>query len=167
MYTLVVFGGKKWEIVGMFYGEYIHSIDKKGRVIVPSKFRDVFKEHYAEKLFITRGLDSCLFVFMEEEWRIQERKFKEMSFTSKQARAFNRLFFTGASEVVFDKQGRILIPQYLLDHASIKGDVMVVGVSDRIEVWSKEKWDAFVNDSMQDFEDLAETLLDPGKDKQA
>ncbi len=150
----------------MFYGEYAHSLDKKGRLIVPSKFREIFKEHYAEKFYITRGLDKCLFVFTEEEWKAQERKFKDMPFTRQEARQFNRLYFSGACEVACDKQGRILVPQYLKEYAEIKEDVMIVGVSDRIEIWAKEKWKEFFKNSMGSFEDLAEKLLDPDRGKQ-
>jgi len=94
----------------MFYGEYEHSIDKKGRLIIPSKFREVYKEKYSEKFYITRGLDRCLFLFAEEDWKTQERRFKELPFTREEARKFNRLYFSGASEVGCDTQGRILIP---------------------------------------------------------
>ena len=149
----------------MFYGEYAHSLDKKGRLIVPSKFREIFKEHYAEKFYITRGLDKCLFVFTEEEWKAQERKFKDMPFTRQDARKFNRLYFSGAGEVTCDKQGRILVPHYLKEYAEIKEDVVIVGVSDRIEIWAKEKWKEFFQNSMDSFEDLAEKLLDPEKGK--
>src|SRR3989338_36372 len=122
----------------MFYGQYEHSLDAKDRLIIPSKFREIFKENYAEKFFITRGLDRCLFVFTEEEWRSQERRFKDMPFTRAESRKFNRLYFSGAAEVLCDKQGRILLPTYLKDYAEIKQDVVIIGVSDRIEIWSKE-----------------------------
>ena len=150
----------------MFYGEYEHSLDKKGRIIVPSVFRDILKERYADKLFIARGLDRCLFLFTEDEWKALEKKFKELSFTKQGARNFNRIFFSGSCEVICDKQGRVLIPQTLKAYAEIKENVVIVGVSDRIEIWAKEKWQEFINNSMNSFEDLAEKLLDsnPGKD---
>ena len=94
----------------MFYGEYEHTIDRKGRLIIPSRFREVMKEHYTEHLVVTRGLDRCLFLFPEDEWRTQENKFRNLSFTKAEARQFNRLFFSGASELSFDRQGRVLIP---------------------------------------------------------
>jgi len=109
----------------MFYGEYFHSIDRKGRLILPAKFREVAKSHYIEKFFVTRGLDVCLFMFPEEEWRTQENKFKSIPFTKQQARTFNRLYFSGAAEVDFDTQGRILLPQYLKDFAQIKKEVVI------------------------------------------
>ncbi len=144
----------------MFYGEFEHSIDRKGRLILPAKFREVAKNQFVEKFFITRGLDKCLFMFSEEEWRSQENKFKGMSFTKQQSRTFNRLLFSGAVEIVFDKQGRILVPQYLKDFAEIKKDVMIVGVSNRIEIWSKDKWHDYYANTRQSFEEIAEKLLD-------
>jgi MraZ protein len=144
----------------MFYGEYAHSIDRKGRLILPAKFREVAKAHFIEKFFVTRGLDICLFMFSEEEWRTQETKFKAIPFTKQQARTFNRLYFSGAVEVVFDSQGRILLPQYLKDFAQIKRDVVVVGISNRIEIWAKDKWEDFYGNSRQSFEEIAEKLMD-------
>lgn len=144
----------------MFYGEYKHSIDRKGRLIIPSKFREAFKEAYAEKLYITRGLDTCLFMFTEDEWRAQETRFKSMPFTKAQHRKFNRLFFSGAAEVAPDKQGRILVPNYLKHFANIKKDVILVGVSNRIEIWSQDKWQDYYNSSKDSFEDIAENLIE-------
>lgn len=144
----------------MFYGEYLHSIDRKGRLILPSKFRDVTKANFIEKFFVTRGLDKCLFMFAEEEWRVQESKFKAVSFTKQQSRTFNRLYFSGAVEVAPDKQGRILIPQYLKEFAEIKRDVVIVGVSNRIEIWAKEKWQEFYGTWRQSFEEIAEKLIE-------
>jgi MraZ protein len=144
----------------MFYGEYIHSIDRKGRLILPSRFREVAKSNFIEKFFVTRGLDKCLFMFSEEEWRAQEQKFRAPSFTNARSRAFNRLFFSGAVDVSPDRQGRILVPQYLKDFAEIKKDVVVVGVSNRIEIWSKDIWSEFYNNSRPSFEELADKLMD-------
>jgi MraZ protein len=144
----------------MFYGEYFHSIDRKGRLILPAKIREVAKTNFIEKFFVTRGLDKCLFMFSDEEWRAQEAKFKAISFTKQQARTFNRLYFSGAVEVVADKQGRILLPPYLKDFAQIKKDVVIVGVSNRIEIWSKDKWSDFYGNSQQSFEEIAEKLME-------
>ena len=144
----------------MFYGEFEHSIDRKGRLILPAKFREIAKNQFVEKFFVTRGLDKCLFMFAEEEWRSQENKFKTMSFTKQQSRTFNRLLFSGAVDVNFDKQGRILLPQYLKDFAEIKRDVMIVGVSNRIEIWAKDKWNDFYANSRQSFEEIAEKIMD-------
>ena len=144
----------------MFYGEFVHSIDRKGRIILPAKFRDVAKAHFIEKFYVTRGLDKCLFVFAEEEWRTQENKFKSLSFTKQQARTFNRLYFSGAVEITFDTQGRVLLPQYLKDYAGVKKDVVIVGVSNRIEIWARDIWVEYYGNSRQSFEEIAEKLMD-------
>jgi len=144
----------------MFYGEFKHTLDRKQRIIIPAKFRDALKEHYVERFFITRGLDKCLFIFAEDEWKVQEQKFKSMSFTKRESRKFNRLYFSGASEMVPDKQGRILIPGYLKEYADIKKEVYIIGVSNRIEIWSKELWEDYYTKSKDTFEDVAEKLID-------
>lgn len=144
----------------MFYGEHEHRLDKKQRIIIPSDFREVSKENYIEKFYMTRGLDICLFMFPEEEWKAQEAKFKNLSFTKRETRKFNRLFFSGAVLAVPDKQGRILIPNYLKNYAGIKKEIMIIGVSNRIEIWSKEKWEEFYAGSKDAFEDIAEKLID-------
>ncbi|MFH1752984.1 MAG: division/cell wall cluster transcriptional repressor MraZ [Candidatus Omnitrophota bacterium] len=144
----------------MFYGEYEHALDKKGRLILPAKVRETAKANYIEKFYITRGLDNCLFLFSEDEWKTQENKFKSLSFTKREARRFNRLFFSGAVEVVPDGQGRILIPKYLKDYAGIKRDVMVTGVSNRIEIWGRDTWDEFYRENRDSFEETAEKLID-------
>jgi MraZ protein len=148
----------------MFYGEYEHSIDRKGRLIIPSKFREVFKEHYAERFFVTRGLDQCLFMFTEDEWKVQENKFKNLPFTRKEARRFNRLFFSGASSVACDAQGRILLPTYLKEFAKVKRDVMIAGIANRIEIWSLDLWKKFYDESKESFEQIAEKLWEENKD---
>ena len=144
----------------MFYGEYSHAIDNKGRLILPSRIREVAQAHFVEKFFVTRGLDTCLFMFAEEEWRAVEQKFKTMSFTRQDARRFNRLYFSGAVEVVPDKQGRILIPAYLKEFAGIRRDVIILGVSNRIEIWDKTRWQEFYNANLGQFEATAEKLID-------
>jgi len=144
----------------MFYGEFEHALDRKDRIIIPSKFRDALKEHYVERFFITRGLDKCLFMFAEDEWRLQEQKFKAMSFTKSEFRRFNRIYFSGASDLTPDKQGRILIPTYLKEYAGIKKDVFIIGVSNRIEIWGRESWKEYYQISKDTFEDVAEKLID-------
>ena len=144
----------------MFYGEYFHTIDRKGRLILPAKLREVAKGNFVDKFFINRGLDGCLFMFSEEEWRTQEQRFKSLPITKQQTRTFNRLYFSGAVETVADKQGRILIPQFLKDYAGIKREVIIVGVSNRIEIWSKDKWQEFYGNNQPMFEEIAEQLLD-------
>ncbi len=144
----------------MFYGEYAHSIDRKGRLILPARLRDVAKNNFIEKFYVTRGLDKCLFMLSEEEWRSQESKFKAIPFTKQEGRTFNRIFFSGAVEIVPDKQGRILLPQYLKEFAQIKKDVVIVGVSNRIEIWSAGLWNEFSANSRQSFEQIAEKLIE-------
>ena len=151
----------------MFYGEHEHSIDRKGRLIIPSKFREVFKENYVERFFVTRGLDSCLFVFTEDEWKKQEARFKSLSFTKSETRNFNRLYFSGACEVSCDRQGRILVPDYLKEYANIKRDVMIVGVSNRMEIWAKESWVQFYNNTKDTFEKIAENMFGDSPDAPA
>ncbi len=143
----------------MFYGEYEHSIDKKGRLIIPSKFRESFKEYEIEKFYITRGLDKCLFLFTENEWKSQESRFKSMPFTKSESRKFNRLYFSGAAQLECDKQGRILIPKYLKDFADVKRDVVIIGVSNRIEIWSKDIWGEYYKSSEELYEDIAEKVI--------
>ena len=143
----------------MFYGEYAHTIDPKGRLIIPAKFRQALKQHETPTLFLTRGLDGCLFLFPEAEWRLAENRFKQIPFTKVEGRKFNRLFFSGASEVTVDGLGRVLVPKSLKEFAQIKDDVVIVGVSNRIEVWAKEKWQAFYESSRQSFEEVAERVM--------
>ncbi len=144
----------------MFYGEYEHSLDKKGRLIVPSRFREIAKNHFIEKFYVNRGLDKCLFMFTEEEWKNQEAKLKALSFTKSDARKFNRLYFSGASEVVPDGQGRILIPKNLKEFAGIKKDVVLVGVSNMIEIWDSIVWKDFYNSNKVAYEEIAEKIMD-------
>ena len=143
----------------MFYGEHDHTIDRKGRLIIPSRFREAMKDHYVEKFVVTRGLDKCLFLFPEDEWRNQENRFRTLSFTKQESRRFNRFYFSGAAELTCDKQGRVLIPQYLKDFAGIRRDVVLVGVSNRIEIWDKEGWKKFYEQFKETYEEIAEKLL--------
>lgn len=123
----------------MFIGEYQHNIDAKGRMIIPSKFR----EELGISFVVTKGLDNCLFVYSKSEWSNLEAKLKNLPFTNKDARTFVRFFFSGATECEIDKQGRILIPANLRAYASLEKDVVVIGVSTRVEIWSKDKWEEY------------------------
>ncbi len=143
----------------MFYGEFEHNIDPKGRLILPSKFRDTCKECAIDRFFLTRGLDKCIFMFAEDEWRSQEQKFKSMSFTRQESRNFNRMFFAGATDVKPDKQGRFIIPSYLKDFSGIDRETVVIGVSNRIEIWDKKRWKNFYNASNESFEEIAENIF--------
>ena len=150
----------KVEGSGVFYGEYQHTLDKKNRVIIPSRFREIVKERGIEKFYLTRGLDACLFMFSESEWKQQESKFGSMPFTKSEVRKFKRLFFAGAMEIVPDKQWRILVPDYLKDYAALSKDIMVIGISNRIEIWDQNKWEEFYNSSKANYEDISEKLID-------
>ena len=143
----------------MFYGEFEHTIDRKGRLIIPAKFRQALHANAVETLFVTRGLDGCLFLCGESEWRLYEARFKQIPFTKSEGRRFNRLFFSGATEVAPDGLGRILIPKTLKEFAQIKDEVVVVGVSNRAEIWAKDKWREFYDASRQSFEEVAERVL--------
>ena len=140
----------------MLMGEFNHSIDDKLRLIIPSKFRD----ELGEKVIITRGLENCLFIYSEKEWEKVVSKLKSLPFTKKDARSFTRMFLSGATTEEFDKQGRIKITKQLKDYASLTKDCVVIGVNDRLELWSKEKWNAFVEESKEDLSDLADHLFE-------
>jgi MraZ protein len=144
----------------MFYGEFHHGIDNKGRLILPSHFRDVAKENGVDRFFLTRGLDQCIFMFSDNEWQLQEQRFKGMSFTKRESRSFNRMFFSGAAEIMPDKQGRFIVPQYLKDFAGIEKEVMIIGVSSRIEIWDQVRWNDFYQNANGTFEQIAENLLE-------
>ncbi len=144
----------------MFYGEYLHTLDNKSRIIIPAKFRDPLQDADSAELFITRGLDECLFVFPEREWRAQETRFKSMSFTKKEYRKFQRIFFGGAVQVTPDKQWRIVVPDYLREYGSLSKEIMVVGVSNRIEIWDRGKWTDFSEGTKENYEQIAEDLMD-------
>ena len=137
-------------------GEYKHNLDTKGRITVPSKFRELLDGQFV----ITRGLDRCLFAYTEEEWSRIEEKLKTLPLTKKDARKFTRLFFSGAVTVEIDKQGRINIPQNLREYARLLKDCTVIGVSSRIEIWDSAAWEDFYTESEDNFEEIAEDLID-------
>lgn len=139
----------------MFMGEYQHSVDIKGRLIVPAKFRDQLSDSF----IITRGLDNCLFGYPMDEWRKLEEKLKELPVTKKDARAFVRFFFSGATEVEIDRQGRINIPTTLLQYANIVKDCVIIGVASRIEIWAAQKWQDYYTESEASFNDIAENII--------
>lgn len=141
----------------MFIGEYEHALDSKNRIIVPSKFR----EELGNKFILTKGLDGCLYAYPLSEWEILEQKLKNLPLTSKNARAFVRFFFSGANEIDMDKQGRSLIPQNLLEYAAVKKEIVSIGVSNRVEIWSKENWEEY-NNSNIDFDEIAEQMSELG-----
>jgi MraZ protein len=142
----------------MLLGEYKHSIDNKGRLIVPAKFRDDLGENF----IVTRGLDGCLFGYPMEEWKQLETKLKQLPLAKKETRAFTRFLYSAATECSLDKQGRINLPNTLIGHASLEKTCVVIGVSDRIEIWSEDRWTTFAEDANESFEDIAEEMIDFG-----
>ncbi len=142
----------------MFMGEYRHSLDAKGRLIIPAKFR----EDLGDAAVVTRGLDNCLFLFPQQEWNILEGKLKTLPLTKADARQFVRFFFSGAAECDQDRQGRIMLPQNLRDYGRIDKDVVVIGVSNRIEIWSQERWDKYMDEAEQSYESIAENIVELG-----
>ncbi len=140
----------------MFMGEYQHSIDEKGRLTIPAKFRD----RLGSTFIITRGLDNCLFVYPDEEWEPIAAKLKALPLTRTDARAFTRLFLAGAVEIEMDKQGRINIPNNLLQYANIKKECIILGVSNRVEVWSLEEWENYITIAQESFGEIAEKIVD-------
>ena len=138
----------------MFMGEYNHTIDAKGRLIVPAKFREILGDNF----IVTKGLDGCLFVYPNDEWTRFEEKLKSLPLTNKNARQFTRFFLAGAAACEVHKQGRILLPQVLREFASLEKDVVLVGVASRIEIWSRERWDESMNTYDGDMDEVAENM---------
>ena len=140
----------------MFMGEYHHNIDEKGRLIMPSKFRDALGDSF----IVTRGMDSCLFVYTKESWDNLTNELNQLSFTKKDVRAFQRFFLSGATMCEFDKQGRINITTPLASYASLSKECVIIGVNDRIEIWAKEKFDNFLDENIENISDIAERLFE-------
>lgn len=155
MIVAVVDSGEKWGI-SMLMGEFHHNIDEKGRLTLPAKFRD----ELGESFIITRGLEECLFVYAMDEWAKITRRLNNLPFTKKDARSFMRFFLSGATAAEFDKQGRINITSPLISYAELKKECVIVGVGDRLEIWSSDKWNDFYNDNKEKLGDIAETLFD-------
>jgi MraZ protein len=142
----------------MFIGEYEHVLDVKNRTSIPAKFREML----GEKCIITKGLDNCLFIYPLKEWGILEEKLKVLPLTNKDARAFTRFFFSCANEIEFDKQGRFVIPASLKVYANLTKEIVVIGVSNRIELWDKEKWCNYNSPDNLDPDDIAEKMQELG-----
>ena len=140
----------------MFMGEYNHTIDAKGRLIIPSKFREALGSEFV----LTKGLDGCLFVFPMKEWEAFEEKLRSLPLIDKNARKFSRFFLAGASTCELDKQGRILVPGKLREFAQMDKEVVLTGMLDRIEVWSKEQW--LENNAYDDMDDIAQSMQELG-----
>jgi len=140
----------------MFKGQYNHTIDVKGRLIVPAKYR----EGLGEEFVVTKGLDGCLVAYPQEEWKVFEEKFQSTSQLSTNVRKLQRFFFSGAADCEVDKQGRILLPAILREFAGLEKDVVFAGARDKVEIWSSERWmDA---NEFDDMEDVADELAEMG-----
>ena len=144
--------GKSGDI--MFMGEYHHTIDDKGRLTIPSKIR----YELGEEFIITRGLDGCLFIYPKETWNNIIKKYETLP-NVKNARNFMRFFLSGAEANEFDKQGRVNIPSPLIKYAGINKDCVIIGVGNRVEVWSAEKWDSFITENEDSFSVIADSLF--------
>ncbi len=142
----------------MLMGEFHHNIDEKNRLVIPSKFRC----ELGEKFIVTRGLDHCLFVYSMNEWQKLVEKLKTLPFTQMNARKFSRFFLSGAIDAEFDRSGRISITSPLIEYAGITKECVIIGVSDRLEIWAKETWENFLDDNEDAFSDIAENLFTTG-----
>lgn len=142
----------------MLIGEYHHNIDDKNRLVIPSKFR----ADIGSKFILTRGLDKCLFIYSLEEWSSIVAELKKLPFTHKDSRYFTRFFLSGAIECELDNAGRVCITSPLIEYADITKECVIIGANDRLEVWSKESWDKFLNDNSEEFENIAENLFNEG-----
>ena len=141
----------------MLMGEFTHGVDKKNRIIIPSKMR----ESLGDIFYISKGLDGCLWVFPEKEWKAFSAKLEKLPLSNKNARDFKRFFLSGATEMEPDKMGRVLLPASLMEYAGILAEVVSVGMTDKVEIWSKEKWKAYQEADM-DMEEVAASLEDFG-----
>ena len=139
----------------MFIGEYHHTIDEKGRIIIPAKFRDALGKEF----IITRGIENCLFVYSLQNWAEITNKLSSLPFTKKDARTFNRFFMSGATNVELDKQGRVNISQPLTQYANLLKDCVIIGTGDRLEIWSQESWNSFFDSTKDSMSDIAENLF--------
>lgn len=142
----------------MLMGEFHHSIDTKGRLIVPAKFREALNPSFV----LTRGMDGCLFGYPQAEWQKLQEKLTALPLTKKSARTFSRMLLSGAAECELDKQGRINLPNNLIEHAALDKECVLIGVSNRIEIWSAARWQQYADDAEDDFDELSENLIDFG-----
>lgn len=138
----------------MLIGEFEHSIDAKGRLIMPAKLRDDIGENFV----VTKGLDGCLFAFSIAEWTNFEEKLKSLPLSNRNSREFTRFFLSGATECEIDKQGRFLIPANLRESAGLDKETVIIGVGTRIEIWNKDKWTKYSSDDNISVEEIAENM---------
>lgn len=149
---------KKPTNAAMLIGEYRHTFDDKRRIALPAKFRTAL----GKQVVITHGLDSCLFIFSIPEWKHIVEKMERLSMGQADARAFGRYLFSGATDLEVDNLGRILVPEYLAKRAGLKKKAVLVGVNERLEVWSETNWDAYQKDVLTHADRMAEKLGDIG-----
>lgn len=142
----------------MLIGEYLHTVDPKKRLSLPSKFR----KELGKTVIVTRGLDQCLFVFSQVSWKKLIQKFGVLSIGSAESRGFNRFMFSGAVEADVDAAGRILIPDNLKEYAGLKGKVILAGVNTRVEIWDEKRWDTYKKKIESQGDDLAQKLGEIG-----
>lgn len=142
----------------MFVGKYEHTIDKKGRLILPSRFREILTEKYVDNFVITKWMENCLSIHPMSEWKNLEQKINALPRGDINARHFTRMLFANASEVIIDKQGRIFIPSTLRDLINLSRNVVVVGVGNHIEIWNKGQWEEYYKTIEKPFEDIAQKL---------
>ena len=142
----------------MFIGEYSHNLDDKGRAAIPTKYRG----DLAKGVVVTRGLDNCLFLYPKAEWDKLAKKLSELSIAKANTRAFARLMLAGAMDAELDKQGRVIIPEYLRKYASLKKKLVITGLMNRMEIWDQDKWDSYKKSTEADSSDIAETLGEIG-----
>lgn len=140
----------------MFIGEFTHALDAKNRLFIPARFR----EGLGDRFIVTKGLDRCLFGFPLAEWGKLEKRLYRLPFAKADARAFARLFFSGAAELEVDKQGRVLIPVNLREYAGLVKDVIILGVSTRVEFWAQEEWERYSAQTQAVYEEIAEKIVD-------
>jgi MraZ protein len=145
----------------VFRGRFEHTIDSKGRTSIPSKFREILNKKYDDRLVIT-NFDHCLVAFPYEEWSALEQKVGSFSLIKKETTAFFRFFYSSAVDCVIDRQGRLLIPQTLRDYASLKKDVVFIGVGKRIEIFARERWLEEAQKAEENFDQIRDTIADLG-----
>jgi MraZ protein len=142
----------------MFIGEYNYSVDTKGRLAIPAKFRSALKSGAV----ITRGLDNCLFVYTKTEWTVLAQKLATLPISQANSRAFSRLMLAGAMDVKLDSQGRVMLPDYLRKYATVKKKVVITGLYNRLEVWDEAKWEAYKGQTEKAGNEIAEQLGELG-----
>ncbi len=139
----------------MFMGEYHHNIDEKGRIVIPTKFREILED----KFIVVRGIEKCLYIYAKKDWEKLVEKLNTLPFTKKDARTFIRSFFSGATECEFDRQGRTCIASPLIVYAGLSKECVIIGANDRIEIWGLTEWNNFLAQNEEKLSDIAENLF--------